>query len=71
MSTLGEIQQAILDLPKPDFETLSRWFSELEWDRWDAEIEEDCHDGRLDLLSSKPLETELTVHCGCGIFGQQ
>ena len=64
MSTLGEIQQAILDLPEADFETLSKWFSELEWDRWDAEIEKDCHDGRLGFLRSKTVagETNRETH---------
>lgn len=58
MSTLGEIQQAILDLSKPDFETLSRWFSELEWDRWDAEIEQDSRRGRLEFLLKEAEQAE-------------
>ena len=53
MSTLGEIQQAILDLPESDFEILSQWFIELDWDRWDAEIEQDSHSGQLEFLAAE------------------
>ena len=53
MRTLGEIQQAILDLPESDFETLSQWFVELGWDRWDAEIERDSRSGQLEFLAAQ------------------
>ena len=53
MKTLGEIQQAILELPESDFETLSKWLSELDWDRWDAEIEQDSRDGQLEFLAAE------------------
>ena len=58
MSTLGEIQQAILDLPETDFETLSKWFSELEWDRWDAEIKQDSRSGQLEFLASEARQAK-------------
>ncbi len=50
METVAEIQQAILELPEADYAQLSRWFHELDWERWDAEIEQDSHDGKLDFL---------------------
>ena len=53
MKTLGDIQQAILDLPDSDFATLSKWLSELDWDRWDAEIEQDSRRGRLEFLAEE------------------
>ena len=55
MRTIGEIQQAILDLPDSDFQTLSKWFDELDWDRWDAKIEHDARDGQLDFLVSEAM----------------
>lgn len=58
MSTLGEIQQAILDLPETDFETLSKWFSELKWDRWDAEIKQDSRSGQLEFLASEARQAK-------------
>ena len=50
MKTVAEIRQAILELPEADYAQLSRWFYELDWKRWDAEIEQDSHDGKLDSL---------------------
>ena len=50
MKTVAEIRQAILELPEADYAQLSRWFHELDWERWDAEIEQDSRDGKLDFL---------------------
>ena len=50
MKTVAEIRQAILELPEADYAQLSRWFHELDWERWDAEIERDSRHGRLDVL---------------------
>lgn len=50
MKTVAEIRQAILELPKADYAQLSRWFHELDWERWDAVIERDSRDGKLDFL---------------------
>ncbi len=50
MKTVAEIQQAILELPEPDYIQLSRWFHQLDWEQWDLEIVEDAHYGKLDSL---------------------
>lgn len=50
MRTVLEIQQAILELPDADYDQLSRWFHEMDWERWDEEIEQDSRDGKLDFL---------------------
>ena len=50
MNTVPEIQQAILELSKAEYDQLSLWFHELNWERWDAEIERDSRDGKLDTL---------------------
>lgn len=50
MKTVAEIQQAILELPESDYAQLSHWFHELDWEQWDAEIEQDSRDGNLDFL---------------------
>ena len=36
---VAEIKQAILGLPEADYVELRRWFSELDEDKWDREIE--------------------------------
>ena len=47
MSSITEIQQAILSLPKADYLQLRHWFNELDWNR---QIEVDSEDGKLDFL---------------------
>lgn len=58
MKTVTEIQQAILELPESDYALLSRWFHELDWEQWDAEIEQDCRRGNLDFLLSQAAQAK-------------
>lgn len=48
-----EIQQAILALPETEYIELRKWFSELDWKKWDRQIESDSKAGRLDFLISE------------------
>lgn len=50
MSRLKEIQQEILALPETEYKQLRQWFSELDWKKWDQEIEADSEAGKLDFL---------------------
>ncbi len=50
MTSVSEIQQAILALPEADYARLRRWLSELDWEEWDRQIESDSRDGKLDFL---------------------
>ena len=58
MKTVAEIQQAILELPEAEYAQLSRWFHELDWEQWDAEIEQDSRDGNLDFLLSQSAQAK-------------
>ena len=58
MSTIAEIQQAILALPENDYARLREWFSELDWKKWDEQIEADSQDGKLDFLVAQALEAK-------------
>lgn len=58
MSGISEIQQAILALSDDDYDTFSRWFSALDWERWDAEIEADAEAGKLDFLIDEAREAK-------------
>ena len=58
MKTVAEIQQAILELPDADYAQLSRWFHELDWEQWDAKIEQDSRDGKLDFLVAQAVQTK-------------
>ena len=50
MTSVAEIQQAILELPENDYEELRRWLDELDWERWDRQIDDDEESGRVDRL---------------------
>ena len=50
MSTVDEIKQAIEQLPKKEFWTLSEWVIKRHEDEWDRQIEADAKAGRLDFL---------------------
>ncbi|MDE2670005.1 MAG: hypothetical protein OXI51_10170 [Chloroflexota bacterium] len=50
MSTLVEIQRAILNLPEGDYRQLRKWFGDLDWERWDGHVETDSEAGTLDFL---------------------
>ncbi len=50
MTTVEEIERAILQLSDDDMKRLRHWLSERDWEQWDREIEEDSKEGRLDFL---------------------
>ena len=56
MSRLTKIQQEILALPEAEYKQLRLWFSELDWEKWDQEIEVDSDTGKLDFLIAEALE---------------
>ena len=53
MTTVAEIQEAVLALPEKEFETFSSWFDEYEDERWDRQIERDQKSGPLRDLMEK------------------
>ncbi len=62
MTTISEIQEAILSLREPEFAELKKWLSGLEaerrWEEWDEQIETDSDAGKLDFLVSEVLEAK-------------
>ena len=48
--SITEIQQAILVLPEAEYARLREWISELDWERWDQQLEADADASRLDFL---------------------
>lgn len=55
MSTVKEIELAILALPPDEFDAFRRWFADYDQDAWDAQIEADEAAGRLDALADAAL----------------
>ena len=58
MSSIENIQQAILNLSKAEYIQLRRWLSELDWEEWDQQIEADSADGKLDFLIAEATEAK-------------
>lgn len=58
MPGIAEIQQAILVLPEDEFSQLREWLAELDWGRWDGQIEADSGNGRLDFLIEEAGRSE-------------
>ncbi len=62
MTTITEIQEAILSLREPEFAELKKWLSGLEaerrWEEWDEQIEADSNAGKLDFLGTEALEAK-------------
>ncbi len=58
MSSIENIQQAILNLSKSDYIQLRRWLSEPGWEEWDQQIEADSADGKLDFLIAEATEAK-------------
>ena len=56
MSTVAEIQQAIISLSKSDYAQLRRRLNEYDWEEWDRQIEADSDDGKLDFLVEQAAE---------------
>ena len=58
MSSIAEIQEAILSLPSEEYVQLRQWFTELDWEMWDREIEADLEAGKLDSLIAEAIEAQ-------------
>ena len=58
MVSITEIQEAIRVLPETEFVRLRQWISELDWERWDRELEADAEAGRLDFLAAEAREAK-------------
>ncbi len=47
MSNLEQIEAVILSLPSNEFDKLKQRFFDLDYDRWDEQLEQDIEDGKL------------------------
>ena len=55
MSTLKQIEAAILKLSSDDLEKLSKWFSDLDYQWWDRDLEKDVTEGKLEFLANEAI----------------
>lgn len=63
MSTLEQIESAILTLPSNEFQRLREWLWDLDPQHWDEQIEQDVVDGKLDALALEAIAEFEAGHC--------
>lgn len=56
MRKIEHIEQQIRELSAKEFSELRAWVIELDWDKWDAQIEDDAKSGKLDKLLAEAHE---------------
>lgn len=55
MTTIEQIEAAILTLPSDDFNKLRKWFLDLDDRRWDRQLEQDVAEGKLEALGEEAI----------------
>ncbi len=63
MSNLEQIEAAILSLPSDEFERLRLWFLDLDYERWDEQLEQDIAEGKLETLAQEAIAEFQAGHC--------
>jgi hypothetical protein len=63
MSTLEQIEAAILTLPSEEFQQLRQWVLDVDYDRWDEQLEQDIADGKLEALAAEAIAEFTAGHC--------
>lgn len=63
MSTLEQIEAAILTLPTDEFQKLKAWIADLDYQRWDEQLEQDIVEGKLDALAGEAIAEFKSGHC--------
>jgi hypothetical protein len=62
MSTLEQIEAAILTLPSDEFQRLKQWFFDVDYQRWDEQLEQDIEDGKLEALAEEAISDFKAGH---------
>ena len=70
MSTIGQIETVILTLAPDEFQRLRQWFSDVDYQRWDEQLEQDVADGKLDALAAEAISEFKAGHCRAKALGQ-
>jgi len=55
MTTVEEIQSAVVSLPLDKYRQFRDWFIELDWEQWDRQVQADAEAGELDFLVAEAM----------------
>ena len=61
--TIQQIESAILDLHPSEFRQVIDWLLDLDYQRWDGELERDIEAGKLDFLAQEAIEDFENEFC--------
>jgi hypothetical protein len=63
VSSVHEIEDAVLRLTPAELDAFRAWFAEFDAVAWDRQIEDDVAAGRLDALADEALEDLRAGRC--------
>jgi hypothetical protein len=63
MSTIEQIEAAILTLPPEQFQRLRQWILDIDYQRWDEQLEQDIAEGKLEALAEEAIAEFKAGHC--------
>ncbi|MEC4984899.1 MAG: hypothetical protein SAJ37_04670 [Oscillatoria sp. PMC 1068.18] len=63
MSKLEQIESAILSLPAHEFEKLKQWFFDLDYERWDEQLQQDIADDKLEVFTREAVAEFQAGEC--------
>jgi hypothetical protein len=63
MSTVEQIEAAILTLPADEFQRLRQWLLDVDYERWDEQLEKDIAAGKLETLAEEAIAEFNSGHC--------
>lgn len=55
MLTREQIESAILQLPPNEYQQLLEWFFDLDYQRWNEQLEKDITNGKLENLAQEAI----------------
>ncbi|MCP5101729.1 MAG: hypothetical protein GY950_00035 [bacterium] len=56
MTTVHEIEKAVVNLPMPELDKFRTWFEKFDARVWDEQLERDAQSGKLDCLADQALK---------------
>ena len=55
MTTIAEIQNAVIKLPDPEYKSFLKWFEHFEEEKWDRELKSHIDSDKLSAFGEKAL----------------
>jgi hypothetical protein len=63
MLNLDQIEAAILTLSLDEFQRLRQWVLDVDYQRWDEQLEQDIADGKLEVLAEEAIAEFKAGRC--------